>query len=100
VGGIVFGVGMVLAGGCGAGTLWRAGEGHVKLILALVGFSIIGSTSWRFLEAQGWLERLGNGVFLPDLVGWKLAWVILLAFLTVWYLGVVWNELKGKLVIE
>ena len=38
VGGTLFGIGMVLAGGCGAGSIWRAGEGHVKLWLAVVFF--------------------------------------------------------------
>ena len=100
VGGMIFGVGMVLAGGCGAGTLWRVGEGQVKLWVALFGFSLSGAISWRFLESNGWLARLGKGVFLPDLVGWKLAWVGLLAVLALWYLGVVWNELKVRLVVS
>lgn len=30
-GGSIFGVGMVFAGGCASGALWRAGEGHLKL---------------------------------------------------------------------
>src|SRR5262249_61656153 len=30
-GGLAFGVGMTLAGGCGAGSLWRAGEGQGKV---------------------------------------------------------------------
>ena len=34
-GGTLFGVGMTLAGGCGAGSIWRAGEGQVKLWAAL-----------------------------------------------------------------
>src|SRR5438093_1371524 len=29
--GTLFGIGMTLAGGCGAGSIWRAGEGQVKL---------------------------------------------------------------------
>jgi len=36
VGGIVFGVGMVLAGGCITGTLYKAGEGRLTSMLALV----------------------------------------------------------------
>ena len=35
-GGPLFGVGMTVAGGCGAGSIWRAGEGQVKLWAALV----------------------------------------------------------------
>ena len=38
-GGALFGVGMVLAGGCGAGSIWRAGEGHVKLWIAVFFFA-------------------------------------------------------------
>jgi len=30
LGGSLFGAGMVIAGGCGAGSIWRAGEGQVK----------------------------------------------------------------------
>ena len=40
VGGAVCGFGMLLAGGCGSGSVWRAGEGHVKLILAVVCFAL------------------------------------------------------------
>jgi len=39
-GGLVFGVGMVLAGGCITGTLYKAGEGRVTSILALLGIGI------------------------------------------------------------
>lgn len=40
VGGTVFGVGMVLAGGCVTGTLYKAGEGRLTSMLALVGIGI------------------------------------------------------------
>jgi uncharacterized protein len=40
VGGLVFGVGMVLAGGCVTGTLFKAGEGSFTSMLALVGIGI------------------------------------------------------------
>jgi len=38
VGGVIFGIGMVVAGGCGSGSVWRAGEGHIKLMLAVIFF--------------------------------------------------------------
>jgi uncharacterized membrane protein YedE/YeeE len=44
VGGVVFGVGMVLAGGCVTGTLFKAGEGRLTSILALVGIGIGATT--------------------------------------------------------
>jgi len=40
IGGILFGVGMVLAGGCISGTLFKAGIGHINSIVALVGIPI------------------------------------------------------------
>lgn len=43
VGGVVFGTGMVLAGGCITGTLFKAGEGRLTSMLAIVGTGI-GST--------------------------------------------------------
>jgi uncharacterized membrane protein YedE/YeeE len=39
VGGLAFGAGMALAGGCVTGMLWKAGEGQVALVLAVVGFA-------------------------------------------------------------
>ena len=40
VGGLLFGIGMTLAGGCGAGSIWRAGEGQVKLWVAIATFAL------------------------------------------------------------
>jgi uncharacterized protein len=38
-GGVVFGAGMALAGGCVTGMLWKAGSGAVALALAIAGFA-------------------------------------------------------------
>jgi uncharacterized membrane protein YedE/YeeE len=40
IGGILFGIGMVLSGGCISGTLYKAGIGHINSIVALVGIPI------------------------------------------------------------
>lgn len=37
VGGVIFGVGMVLAGGCSSGSLYRVGEGYVASAVAVLG---------------------------------------------------------------
>lgn len=39
VGGLVFGMGMALAGGCIAGILWKSGAGSVATALAVAGFA-------------------------------------------------------------
>jgi hypothetical protein len=43
VGGLMFGAGMVLAGGCASGTYYRCGRGMLGSVAALVGF-VIGTT--------------------------------------------------------
>ncbi|MCP5114794.1 MAG: YeeE/YedE family protein, partial [bacterium] len=40
VGGVLFGVGIVLAGGCVSGTLYKAGAGHMNSLVALLGIPI------------------------------------------------------------
>jgi uncharacterized membrane protein YedE/YeeE len=42
IGGFIFGIGMVLAGGCASGTTYRVGEGMVGSFIALLGFMIGG----------------------------------------------------------
>jgi hypothetical protein len=91
-GGTLFGVGMTLAGGCGAGSIWRAGEGQVKLWVALAGFALGASLMRLALVQAGALQALGWAVFLPSIVGWGAAVVLTLAVLAAWALLVTWNE--------
>ena len=100
VGGIIFGIGMSLSGGCATGCLWRAGEGQIKLWVAVAAFAISTSLFRIWLEDSGWLMRLGKRVFLPDVVGWKMAVTSVIGIMLLWYLVVAWNEVKRKLVIE
>src|SRR2546422_3829781 len=78
-GGLVFGVGMTLAGGCGAGSIWRAGEGQVKLWAAIACFALGGSLARLVAAPTAILKELGAAVFLPSAIGWggALALVIL-----------------------
>lgn len=71
MGGVVFGVGMVLAGGCAIGTLCKLGGGSVISFLALVGL-IAGSAMyaeihplWKKVADAG---RLSPHVTLPQLL--------------------------------
>ena len=91
-GGILFGIGMVLAGGCGAGSIWRAGEGHVKLWIA-VAFFAVGTSAMRLLLTRTDLIRqLGTPVFLPNLFGWTAAVGVVVVLMIVWYLLAAWNQ--------
>jgi uncharacterized membrane protein YedE/YeeE len=71
IGGIIFGVGMVISGGCASGTLMRVGEGFTMQMLSLV-FFVVGSTLgaatfgfWRL----NFMARAPR-IFLPDVFGW------------------------------
>lgn len=96
VGGIIFGIGMVIAGGCGGGTIWRAGEGHVKLWITLVGYVLSASLAREWLVRTGLQERLGVPVFIPDLLGWGGAILSMVGVLVVWYLVARWNEVTRR----
>jgi uncharacterized membrane protein YedE/YeeE len=91
-GGTLFGVGMTLAGGCGAGSIWRAGEGQVKLWAALATFALGAALARLALVQAGALQKLGWAVFLPSVVGWGGAIVVTLAVLAAWALLATWNE--------
>jgi uncharacterized protein len=91
-GGTLFGVGMTLAGGCGAGSIWRAGEGQVKLWVALLGFALGTALARLALVQAGALDKLGWAVFLPAVLGWGGALVLTVAVLAAWALLATWNE--------
>lgn len=95
-GGVLFGVGMILAGGCGAGSIWRAGEGHVKLWCAVAMFAVGASLGRMVLAQSGLLQKLGIAVFMPALVGWGGAMAIVVAVMATWYLVATWNEQSQK----
>ena len=95
-GGILFGVGMVLAGGCGAGSIWRAGEGHVKLWVALFFFAAGTSTMRQWLVRTELIRQLGDAVFLPDITGWSGAVWGVVVLMIIWYLLSSWNEQRKQ----
>jgi len=95
-GGLAFGIGMTLAGGCGAGSLWRAGEGQVKLWVAVACFAL-GASLVRLAAAQtGLLQKLGAAVFLPSALGWGGAVVLIVAIGVGWAMLATWNEATGR----
>ncbi|ADG81389.1 YeeE/YedE thiosulfate transporter family protein [Thermincola potens] len=70
VGGFLFGLGMVLAGGCAAGSLQRIGEGFIIFIPVLIAV-MVGSTFGAYHFS--WWKRnfiTHQPVFLPDVFGW------------------------------
>jgi hypothetical protein len=100
LGGMIFGIGMVLAGGCGTSTLWRAGEGHVKLMMTLVCFALSNALVDGIKDKTQLASRLGEKIFMPDLLSWQIAIPVFLAVLMVWVILADWNEKTEKLVIS
>ena len=98
-GGFLFGLGMTLAGGCGAGSIWRAGEGHVKLWVALVFFAASASLTRFVLTRTEWIRQLGDPVFLPTALGWPGAILSVAATMIIWYLLSGWNEQRRSAVV-
>jgi len=101
VGGVIFGFGMIIAGGCGSGSLWRAGEGHLKLIIAVISFSLATSLFKKWLTSSEALDQfMGFSVFLPDHLTYPGAIAFTIIILLAIYLFVAWNERSEKIVIE
>lgn len=61
IGGMLFGIGMVLAGGCVAGTLYKLGAGNIVSGMALIGL-IIGST--LYAEFHGLWKAVSEATVL------------------------------------
>jgi uncharacterized membrane protein YedE/YeeE len=86
-GAAIFGIGMVIAGGCATGMLMRLGEGYVQQYGTLLGFlagSLLGA--WhRFF----WLPVIEASpvVFLPAVFGWPLAVILQSAVLLALWLA-------------
>ena len=99
LGGFIFGIGMSLAGGCASGALWRAGEGHIKLWVAIACFALSASYFRVWLTDSGRVERLGEAVFLPDYIGWEMALGAVVVLMAIWYVCMTWNERRQKLVM-
>ena len=99
IGGIIFGIGMTLAGGCVVGSLWRAGEGHIKLWASVFGMIIAMPLTSKYIAAP-FYEALSPSMkqqfYLPHKIGYGGSILLFLTIILLWYLFVKWNEKTGK----
>ena len=51
LGGVFFGIGMVVSGGCAAGTLYRVGEGNIPSLITTLGM-VVGMGAFGFVIAS------------------------------------------------
>lgn len=61
IAGLIFGIGMVFAGGCASGSLYKSGEGNMNAMLVVLSISI---TQAVFADIGGWTNN-----FVPQ--AWK-----------------------------
>lgn len=99
IGGLIFGLGMTVAGGCAVGTLWRMGEGQIKLWFAALGFILISPLSNKFIvplidSVLPQSAKFKN--YLPDYIGYDGAFFLISGLLILWYVFVKWNEKTGR----
>ena len=116
LGGLIFGIGMVFAGGCASGSLWRIGEGHLKLVVAVICFAWSGSTANAvlgkfgllaadvnidFLDGMAEITGLGFQAFMPDLLGggWGSTLLTTYVLLAIWYIFIRYNESTSKFTV-
>ncbi len=93
LGGMLFGVGMVVAGGCASGTLYRIGEGYIASVVTLGGM-IIGmyllATTWSWWWAK--VISLAPKIWLPHSLGYGGGLLVVLAALVGGYVLILWWE--------
>ncbi len=105
LGGMIFGIGMIFAGGCASGSLWRMGEGHLKLWVTMFFFAWMGSIASAILKKTGItsldpdnvedfdITAVGYQAYWPDLIpGWGWTLIVGGLLLAVWYAFVRYNE--------
>jgi len=97
-GAFIFGIGMVIAGGCASGTLMRVGEGFTMQLLSLF-FFIVGSL-WGAHDFGWWKLNFivkGKAVFLPDVFGWFGAVALQLLLIAALYIAAEkWESKKNE----
>ena len=97
IGAFMFGIGMVISGGCASGTCMRVGEGFHMQILSLF-FFILGSL-WGAHDFGWWKLNVilkGKAVYLPDVFGWTGAVVVqLLTIALLWIAADKWGKMKA-----
>ena len=101
MGAILFGIGMVIAGGCASGTLVRMGEGYGMQWIVLLGF-IIGTTmgARHFPFWNTILIAKTPIVYIPHHLGFFPSLILQLILLVVLYYIADWYDKKNSMMIN
>lgn len=88
LGAFIFGIGMVLAGGCASGLLMRLGEGHTIHLFVLVGIiigNLLGAKDYGFWHDL--LIKDAKIIYFPDYINLKVVILIQLVVLIMLYVA-------------
>lgn len=95
IGAFIFGIGMVLAGGCASGVLMRIGEGHALHWVVLVGFiigTLLGAKNYTF-----WYENFikdAKTIYFSEYMDLKIVAAVQIIVLMILYKFALWYENK------
>lgn len=95
-GGLLFGIGMVVAGGCVSGSLYRMGEGYVSSWVSFGGILsglLLASYNWNWWWRHVILDA--PVIWFPRYLGYGGAVILTLGALLAAYLFVLWIESHG-----
>lgn len=98
IGAILFGAGMVVAGGCASGTLMRVGEGFILQIFVLGGFIIgvlLGANHFEFWDRL--IISKTKAIYFPEYIGMPLAVIIQIIVLIALYFIADWYDKKNNM---
>lgn len=93
LGAFIFGIGMVLAGGCASGVLMRIGEGHALHWVVLIGFiigTLLGAKDYSF-----WYEHFikdAKTIYFSEYLDLKIVVVAQIIVLIILYKLALWYE--------
>jgi len=96
IGAVIFGIGMVISGGCASGTLMRIGEGFTMQWISITTF-ILGSVLGA-MHFGWWTENFFNAapkIYLPQTLGWAGGFFGQLAVLGLLYVIATWYEYRN-----
>jgi hypothetical protein len=97
IGAFLFGIGMVIAGGCASGTLMRIGEGFTQQMIVIV-FFIIGSMLADSHKAF-WTTNFhshGTQIFLPNVLDMGYLWAAVLQLVVIAVLYFIAERYEAK----
>jgi uncharacterized protein len=95
-GGLLFGIGMVVAGGCVSGTLYRIGEGYLASWASLGGILLGLSLAAHTWDAwYTWTIQSAPMGWLPTSLGYGGAVAVTWLALGAAFVGVLWWETRG-----